>query len=71
LQNVRRDWEIFLEALGNKDAIVVIDELPFLIEEDDSLPSRIQRVWDIELQKTGMTLVLVDSSISIVTSSPP
>jgi AAA+ ATPase superfamily predicted ATPase len=66
LQNVRRDWEIFLEALGDEDAIVVIDEFPFLIEEDDSLPSQIQRVWDIELQETGMTLVLVGSSISIM-----
>lgn len=66
LQNVRRDWEIFLEALGENDAIVVIDEFPFLIEEDESLPSRIQRVWDMELQETSMTLVLVGSSISVM-----
>ena len=66
LQNVRRDWEILLEALGDEDAIVVIDEFPFLIEEDESLPSRIQRVWDMELQETGMTLVLVGSSISVM-----
>ncbi|AQL44682.1 ATPase (plasmid) [Halorientalis sp. IM1011] len=66
LQNVRRDWEVFLETLGSEDAIVVIDEFPFLIEEDESLPSRIQRVWDMELQETGMTLVLVGSSISVM-----
>lgn len=30
LQNVRRDWEVLLEALGDKDAIIVIDEFPFL-----------------------------------------
>jgi len=66
LQNVRRDWEVLLEALGEHDAIVVIDEFPFLIEEDESLPSRIQRVWDMELQETGMTLVLVGSSISVM-----
>ncbi|MFA9517213.1 ATP-binding protein [Halopenitus sp. H-Gu1] len=66
LRNVRRDWEALLEALGEEDAIVVIDEFPFLIEEDESLPSRIQRVWDIELQETGMTLVLVGSSISVM-----
>ena len=45
LENIRRDWEALLEALGDRDAVVVIDEFPFLIEEDDSLPSRIQRVW--------------------------
>lgn len=66
LRNVRRDWEALLEALGEEDAIVVIDEFPFLIEEDESLPSRIQRVWDLELQETGMTLVLVGSSISVM-----
>ena len=66
LENVRRDWEAILEALGEEDAIVVVDEFPFLIEEDASLPSRMQRVWDLELQETGMTLVLVGSSISVM-----
>jgi len=66
LRNVRRDWEILLETLGEEDAVVVIDEFPFLIEEDESLPSRIQRVWDMALQETGMTLVLVGSSISVM-----
>lgn len=66
IQNVRRDWEVLLEALGDEDAIVVIDEFPFLIEEDESLPSRVQRVWDMQLQETGMTLVLVGSSISVM-----
>ena len=66
LENVRRDWEAILEALGEEDAIVVVDEFPFLIEEDESLPSRMQRVWDLELQETEMTLVLVGSSISVM-----
>ena len=66
LRNVRRDWEALLEALGEEDAIVIIDEFPFLIEEDESLPSRVQRVWDTKLQETGMTLVLVGSSISVM-----
>jgi len=66
LQNVRRDWEALLEALGEQDAIVVIDEFPFLIQDDDALPSRIQRVWDLTLQETAMTLVLVGSSISVM-----
>jgi hypothetical protein len=66
LHNVRRDWEVLLETLGKEDAIVVIDEFPFLIDEDESLPSRIQRVWDMELQETEMTLVLVGSSISVM-----
>lgn len=66
LDTVRRDWEVLLEALGEQDAIVVIDEFPFLIEEDGSLPSRFQRVWDTALKDTEMTLVLVGSSISVM-----
>ena len=66
LRNVRRDWEALLDALGQRDAVVVVDEFPFLLEEDDSLLSRIQRVWDIELQETAMTLVLIGSSISVM-----
>jgi AAA+ ATPase superfamily predicted ATPase len=66
LRNVRRDWEVLLESLGEENAVVVIDEFPFLIEEDDSLPSRLQRVWDMELQDTEMTLILVGSSISVM-----
>jgi AAA+ ATPase superfamily predicted ATPase len=66
VERVRRDWELLFEALGEKDAIVVIDEFPFLIQEDESLPSRLQRVWDLELQNTEMTLVLVGSSISVM-----
>jgi len=49
-----------------ENAVVIIDEFPFLIEEDDSLPSRLQRVWDMELQDTEMTLILVGSSISVM-----
>jgi len=66
LERVRRDWETLLGALGERDAVVVIDEFPFLLEEDASLPSRIQRVWDTQLQETSMTLVLVGSSISVM-----
>jgi AAA+ ATPase superfamily predicted ATPase len=66
IENVRLDWESVLGALGQEDTVVVIDEFPFLLEEDDSLPSRIQRVWDTRLQETEMTLVLIGSSISVM-----
>ena len=66
IANIRRDWEALLEALGEQSAVVVIDEFPFLIEEDDSLPSRLQRVWDLTLQDTEMTVVLIGSSISVM-----
>ncbi|WP_436345262.1 ATP-binding protein [Natronorubrum sp. FCH18a] len=66
LEDIKRDWEALLRALGRQDAIVVIDEFPYLVESDDALPSKIQRVWDLHLEETAATLVLVGSSISVM-----
>ncbi len=66
LDDIQRDWEALLRALGRQNAIVVLDEFPYLVESDDALPSKIQRVWDMHLEETDITLVLVGSSISIM-----
>lgn len=66
VDDIQRDWEALLRTLGRQDAIVVLDEFPYLVESDDSLPSKIQRVWDMHLENTSLTLVLVGSSISIM-----
>lgn len=66
LEDIQREWEALLRALGREDAIVVLDEFPYLVESDDALPSKVQRVWDLELEETEMTLVLVGSSISVM-----
>lgn len=64
--DIQRDWEALLRALGREDAIVVLDEFPYLVQSDDALPSKIQRVWDMHLEETAITLVLVGSSISVM-----
>lgn len=56
---------MLLRTLGREDTIVVLDEFPYLVGSDDALPSKLQRVWDRHLEDTGMTLVLVGSSIGI------
>lgn len=66
LEDIQRDWEALLRALGREDAIVVLDEFPYLVESDDALPSKVQRVWDLHLEETEMTLILVGSSISVM-----
>ncbi|KTG25148.1 AAA family ATPase, partial [Haloferax profundi] len=66
VEDIKRDWETLLKTLGRQDAVVVIDEFPYLIESDDALPSKIQRVWDLHLEETEMSLVLVGSSISVM-----
>jgi AAA+ ATPase superfamily predicted ATPase len=63
---IQRDWEPLLGYLAEQDAVIVLDEFPYLVEADESLPSVIQRLWDTEFQETDMTLVLIGSSISMM-----
>jgi hypothetical protein len=66
LEDIQHDWEALLRALGRQDAVVVLDEFPYLVQSDDAVPSKLQRVWDTHLEDTSMTLVLVGSSISVM-----
>lgn len=66
VDRIKQEWESLLGYLAERDAIVVLDEFPYLINADESLPSVIQRLWDQEIQNTGATLVLVGSSISMM-----
>ncbi len=66
IDRIRQEWEALLGYLAEQDAVVVLDEFPYLIDADESLPSIIQRLWDQEIQDTAGTLVLVGSSISMM-----
>jgi len=63
---VRQDWEVVLEYLADQDAIVVLDEFSYLVEQDESLPSVLQALFDHELADSSATVVLVGSSISMM-----
>ncbi|EMA63594.1 ATPase [Halorubrum distributum JCM 13561] len=65
-------WDEALDYLGEKLAaerlVVAIDEFPYLVEENDSLPSYLQSFVDEQLQKTESMLVLCGSSVSTMES---
>lgn len=65
-------WDEAFDYLGEKLAteqrIVVIDEFPYLVGENDSLPSYIQAFVDERLQETESMLILCGSSISTMES---
>jgi hypothetical protein len=63
---IREDWEAVLGYLADQDAIVVLDEFPYLVEGDESLPSVLQAMFDHELEDSAGTVVLVGSSISMM-----
>ncbi|WP_265110655.1 ATP-binding protein [Halosolutus halophilus] len=66
ITEIKQNWEALLGYLGEQDGIVVLDEFPYLIDADESLPSVIQRLWDQRLRSTSGTFVLVGSSISMM-----
>lgn len=66
VDRIKQEWESLFGYLAEQDAVVVLDEFPYLIDADESLPSVIQRLWDQEIQDTTATLVLVGSSISMM-----
>jgi len=65
-------WDEALDYLGEKLAaerlVVAIDEFPYLVEENDSLPSYLQSFVDEQLEKTESMLVLCGSSVSTMES---
>jgi AAA+ ATPase superfamily predicted ATPase len=63
---IREVWDEILGYLAEQDAIVVLDEFPYLVEQDESLPSVIQALFDHELDDSAATFVLVGSSISMM-----
>jgi len=63
---IREDWEEVLRYLAEQDAIIVLDEFPYLVEQDESLPSVLQAMFDHELDESAATFVLVGSSISMM-----
>lgn len=46
--------------------VIAIDEFPYLIQEDTSIPSQFQSIIDEELQDSPIMLLLLGSSVSII-----
>jgi AAA+ ATPase superfamily predicted ATPase len=61
-------FEYLGELLATEQRVVVIDEFPYLIDENDSLLSYIQSFVDEQLQDTDSMLILCGSSVSTMES---
>ena len=66
VRRIRNEWEDVLGYVADQDAIVVLDEFPYLVEEDRSLPSVLQAMFDHELDDSTTTIVIVGSSIGMM-----
>lgn len=65
------DWEAALRLLAqvlpdDQASIVVIDEVPYLIEGDSTFEATLQKMWDRVLSAKPVLLVLVGSDVSMM-----
>lgn len=62
--------ELFIEFFNwykdDKRMVFAIDEFPYLIKLDRSIPSVFQRIWDLNLSKQNVMLILSGSSIGMM-----
>jgi len=65
-----KDWiDLFNEfTKWNKNTrpLIIIDEVPVLIEANRAVPSIFQKIWDQNLKKTSTMLILLGSSVSMM-----
>lgn len=55
----------FLESVPEPGTLV-LDEFPYLVESDPSLPGSLQASWDRRLSKTGIKLLVCGSSMAMM-----
>lgn len=61
-------WEqaLNIATADRKPSILVIDELPWLLEMDDAIEGLLQRVWDRVLRKRPVVLILIGSDLAMM-----
>lgn len=66
ITRIREEWEPLFEFLAEQNAVIIVDEFPYLVEQTDALPSILQRVWDHTAENTATTFVLTGSAIGMM-----
>jgi len=64
-----KDWVELFEEFSkkiNEKAAIIIDEFPYLIKSNNAIPSIFQKIWDTNLSKKNVCLILLGSSISMM-----
>lgn len=63
------DWvELFREFVDriDRELVVAVDEFPYLIEQNQAIPSIFQKIWDQVLEDEPVGLILCGSSVSMM-----
>jgi len=64
------DWTAALsyaaEHARDERLVLVLDEFPYLCEANKSVPSQLQRFWDVRGKKSSLLLILCGSQVSFM-----
>ena len=64
------DWEQAFSSIteipGNEKKILVIDEFPYMVRTNHSIPSIIQKLWDENLKNQNVMIILCGSAMSFI-----
>jgi AAA+ ATPase superfamily predicted ATPase len=70
LRHLEPRFDVFLDVLARVSAeervVLALDEFQYLVELDPSIPSVLQRAWDLSLSRTKIFLILVGSSVGMI-----
>ncbi len=56
----------FDKVMKKHKIVIVIDEFPFLIHSNNTIPSIFQKIWELILKQKNVMLILCGSSISVM-----
>lgn len=64
-------WDAALALISStadrtSPAVVVLDEFPYLVEEDPAIEGTLQKIWDRQLSRVPMLLIVVGSDVSMM-----
>ena len=64
------DWETAFEELSRLSGVgrklIIIDEFPYLVEQNQEITSILQNVWDRVLQQENVMIILCGSAVSFM-----
>ncbi|WP_420629286.1 ATP-binding protein [Candidatus Leptofilum sp.] len=59
-------WELVANRIGDKQHILVIDELPYAAQADNALLSSLQHAWDQYFENSQLILILCGSQMRVM-----
>lgn len=65
-ENPFRNYDALIKYLENKKETIMLDEFPYLVESQPSLPSILQEHWDKTLSQKNTKIILCGSSITMM-----